>query len=213
MSRRIFILKGNEQYGPFDQSAVEAYIAQGTFSLTDMCWQEGWDDWFQLSLIVSRKPPIRTQTSRPSQNSFPQRFQHENVIYSDNLIEITTARILIDGTTYALRNVTSVKMTIKSPENGYRIGLTIFSLILGMPGFVVAKLGAEKGSWGVAFTGVILFLIGLSFYRKTRRMPKEAEYNVVITSGSGESNALTSVNRSYIKNIVSHINEAIASFN
>jgi hypothetical protein len=213
MSRRIFILKGDEQYGPFDQSDVEAYVAQGTFSPTDMCWQEGWDEWFQLSLIVSPQPPIRTQSSRPSQNSFPQPFQHENVIYSDNLIEITTARILIDGTTYALRNVTSVKMTIKSPKNGLRIGLSIFSFILGISGCAAVRVGAEMGNWGVALTGVLLFLIGLSFNRESRRMPKKAEYNVVITSGSGESNALTSENRSYIKNIISRINEAIASYN
>ena len=35
----------------------------------------------------------------------------EQKIYSDNVVAVTTTRVIIGGATYALRNITSVKMT------------------------------------------------------------------------------------------------------
>ena len=42
--------------------------------------------------------------------------QKENIIYSDSAVAVTSTRVVIGGTTYALRNITSVKMAFSSPD-------------------------------------------------------------------------------------------------
>lgn len=53
----ILVAKDGQQYGPYEKDELQAYIAQGSFSLTDQCWQEGWANWQPLSAIISRPPP------------------------------------------------------------------------------------------------------------------------------------------------------------
>jgi hypothetical protein len=40
----------------------------------------------------------------------------EERIYADDNVSVTTARIVVSGTTYALRNITSVRMTSTVPS-------------------------------------------------------------------------------------------------
>ena len=40
----------------------------------------------------------------------------EETIYSDNAVAVTSARVVVCGTTYPLRNITSVGMTCTSPR-------------------------------------------------------------------------------------------------
>ena len=52
----------------------------------------------------------------------------EETIYSDNAVVVTNTRVIIGGTTYALRNITSVEMVSTPP----RIGGAILLLVLGL---------------------------------------------------------------------------------
>jgi hypothetical protein len=54
---KIIVLKNNEQYGPYELSELESFVAQGSFSISDMCWQDEWDEWKPLSAIITRQPP------------------------------------------------------------------------------------------------------------------------------------------------------------
>ncbi len=47
----------------------------------------------------------------------------EETIYSDNNVSVTTTRVMISGTTYALRNITSVKMAMTPASQGCAIVL------------------------------------------------------------------------------------------
>ena len=51
------VTKEGQQYGPYELSKLQEYVTQGSFSLTDHCWQEGWPDWRPLSTIISSPPP------------------------------------------------------------------------------------------------------------------------------------------------------------
>ena len=48
----------------------------------------------------------------------------EEGIYADDNVSVTTARIVISATTYALRNITSVRMTRTVPSKIGPIGMT-----------------------------------------------------------------------------------------
>jgi len=53
----ILVIKDGEQYGPYELNDLAGYVSQGSFALTDLCWQDGWADWQPLSSIISRPPP------------------------------------------------------------------------------------------------------------------------------------------------------------
>lgn len=76
----------------------------------------------------------------------------EETIYVDNNVSVTTARVIIFGTTYALRNITSVKMTTTPPSNGCAVTLIVvgaLALLSAVPAF------AEK-----VFAGLTSLIIG-----------------------------------------------------
>lgn len=139
----------------------------------------------------------------------------EENIYSDNNVSVTTARIIISGTTYALRNVASVKMITTPANKGCAMmmliisaGIFIFPALMGIIA-AIALRGKDEGGGGglimlLLFIGFILGLYGWDQLKKAK--PK---YHVAISSASGETHALTSEDPDYIEKIVYAINEAI----
>ncbi len=55
----IFVLRNNEQFGPFELDELTSYVQAGNFLPTDYCWQEGWEEWRLLDSIVSLPAPIQ----------------------------------------------------------------------------------------------------------------------------------------------------------
>jgi hypothetical protein len=53
----ILVNKDGQQYGPYELNDLSEYVSQGSFALTDLCWQDGWADWQPLSSIISIPPP------------------------------------------------------------------------------------------------------------------------------------------------------------
>lgn len=138
----------------------------------------------------------------------------EVVYYSDGAIQITNARAVLGGKTYAMANITSVMMG-KIPANrtagmvAILIGLLIASCAV-CPAFIALdSSGSEAaGSWiasvGLGLLGVLVLGSGivLAVIAKPR-------YVVKLGSASGEMNALASHDQEYIQEIVSALNEAI----
>jgi hypothetical protein len=119
---------------------------------------------------------------------------------------VTTTRVTICGTTYALRNITSVKMNFSKPD--YKTAFT--ALFLAFGAFLLSIPGVTPN----APTGLrVFFVIGaialaVAGIRQIRiSLPS---YHVVIATSAGEAYALTSTDRDYITSIIASINEAIA---
>jgi hypothetical protein len=126
----------------------------------------------------------------------------EEIIYSDANVSVSTSRVIISGTTYALRNITSVKMTVTPAKQGCAIALIIVGG-LGLLGGLASKDGVLVG----LIIGAIIIGLGVLWLRAVK-----ADYHVTIASSSGEGNALTSRDRPYIQKIVDAINEAIVRY-
>jgi membrane-bound ClpP family serine protease len=127
----------------------------------------------------------------------------EEVIYSDSIVTVSTSRIVISGTTYALRNITSVKMTFAPAKTGCAIALIIVGAIVLIGGF-------SQGSYGI-LPGIVIGAIigGLGFLWLQSSKP---DYFVTIASSSGEVRALTSKDKTYVEKIVGAINDAIVQY-
>lgn len=71
----------------------------------------------------------------------------EEILYSDNVVAVTNVRVTISGATYALRNVTSVKMASSPPQIFVAIvlllvGIFVFLLFYLRPDDAVSPAGA-----------------------------------------------------------------------
>lgn len=53
----LLVLKDQQQYGPYELSELQGYVTQGSFALTDLCWQDGWPEWRPISTVVRVPPP------------------------------------------------------------------------------------------------------------------------------------------------------------
>lgn len=61
-----FVFKDGEQYGPYESDELDAYIAEGVFLLSDVCWQDGWPDWRPLSSITQQTGLPTTESAPPT---------------------------------------------------------------------------------------------------------------------------------------------------
>ena len=120
----------------------------------------------------------------------------EKIFYQDQHVLVTDSRIILNGTTYALRNVASVEMVRIHKKTPMLLGLVI---LVGIGLIIFA-------SWGTKLFGA-LCLVGAFYWIKSLA----DEYSVRINSNAGFADGLVSKSPDYINTIVAAINEAIIS--
>lgn len=129
----------------------------------------------------------------------------EETIYSDSVVTVTNARVTIGGTTYALRNVTSVRLAYSPPEIVWAVFFLVIGGIILLAAFTLFNdnefpIGVYIIA-GVLIVGAILRMITAKTY-----------FYVGLSTTSGELHLLSSKDKSYIQCIVQSINEAIVKY-
>ena len=115
----------------------------------------------------------------------------EKVFLSDEGIFVSDRRFVANGTTYAMRNIASVRATSTPPKRLAGIFVVLFGLVL---------LAQNP------FAGIPIMAIGAYFiYRQ------KAVYHVMLRDSSGETNALQSNDKQRITDIVGALNQAIGN--
>jgi hypothetical protein len=127
----------------------------------------------------------------------------EETIYSDNAVVVTNMRIIIGGATYALRNITSVKMLFTPPRLIKPILLLIVGLMILLAAFFPINENAPAPASAYVIAGMMI--VGAILWMCSAK----TKFHVGLSSASGEIHALTSINKAYIERIVLSINEAI----
>lgn len=118
---------------------------------------------------------------------------NETEFFNSGHTVVTNARFIVDGQTYAMNGVTSVKQGIKPADKKTGIWLVVIGIIL----FLVASGGAK-------LIGLVLLSVGAWLIYKAKPIA-----SVILQSSSGEVQALSSENLSFISNVVSALNQAI----
>jgi hypothetical protein len=119
--------------------------------------------------------------------------------YSDNSgVRVTSSRLIIGSTTYAMLNITSVSCAAQPPS---RTGPLLF-LILGALSFFRGFSG--HGEQGLVVFGTLLLVIGGLWWKG-----QKTQYHLKIASASGEANAVTTTDKQRVENIIQAVNEAI----
>lgn len=155
---------------------------------------------------VSTEAAACPHCGAPQQRPVPPVQPKEETIYSDNAVAVTNTRVIILGTTYALRNITSVRMTYTPPRVLGTILLLIFGLIILLTGVLSIHTNAPApiGVYligGAMVVGAILMMV-----------TAKTSYHVNLSSAAGEVHALTSKKRAYIEQIVASINKAFVKY-
>lgn len=132
----------------------------------------------------------------------------EETIYTDNNVKVTTARVIIHQTTYALRNITSVRLKSESPvKPSWPNILLIIGIVLLFFGAIPAIAGHPGDGAGLLVIGGVIVALAIAGMRKGKDT-----YYVTIASSAGETNALSSYDRDYISKIVEAINDAFVRY-
>ena len=139
----------------------------------------------------------------------------EKTIYSDNLVTVTTTRVMIIGKTYSLRNITSVEMTRTPASMAWAFlmfGLGAFFLVIAVGGYGEYNPNTGQAAiMGPAFSFIIGagIITGGVFYLRSCK----PTYHVEISNSSGGGNSVfTSKDKLYITTIVNSINDAIVEY-
>ena len=116
----------------------------------------------------------------------------EKMFFNDGGVTVSNSRMMYDGKTYAMSGVTSVKSWEKSPSRKGPIIMIAIGLLF---------LAAGK-------SGIIMALIliggGIAWW-----ISQKSDFSVMLTSASGETQAYTSTDKSFVNSIINAINESI----
>lgn len=119
----------------------------------------------------------------------------EKIFFNQGNVSVSNSRFIVDGQTYAMNNVTSVKSGVVKPN---RLG----SIVIGLIGLVMVL----SGSGGVLIGGLVLLVLAVLSW-----MGNKKQYTVLLNTSSGENQALVSSDESYIRTVINSLNDAIVS--
>ena len=117
----------------------------------------------------------------------------EQVFFEHGNVKVTNARFVVDSQTYAMNGVTSVKSNVAPPN---RTG-AILAIGVGLLMLFAAE-GASK------IIGLALVAGGAWFLSRLK-----ATHSVYLSSASGEVQALSGTDESFIKSVIHALNEAL----
>lgn len=119
----------------------------------------------------------------------------EKQYYEHGQVKVTNARFIVQTQTYAVSGITSVRFDQNIPSWAPPVLLLLAGL------FVVRQMaGSSATIWHWLFAvapGTMWFLL------------RKPTYSVTLSTAAGESRALTSKNREFIRAVVEALNQAI----
>lgn len=134
-------------------------------------------------------------------------FMVEHVLFQDGDVVVTTSRVRVGGTTYALRNITSVRVARTDSAWGARVAMT---LVLFLAWIIVNWLGAFALGFGSAMSLLITYAaFAYGVWWVWNRMRVSITYHCSLATSGEEVQALSSKDQAFIEGVVNAINEAI----
>lgn len=127
----------------------------------------------------------------------------EKTFYTSSSIKVTNTRFIVNQKTYAMASVSSVKVgsADKTPSKSNAVIVFFVGLALFFIG-----IGDLKSHWLMAAIGMGLLVLGIKMYRAIKPV---YEYKLILTTSSGETTALSSIDESDIRAVESALNDAI----
>lgn len=116
----------------------------------------------------------------------------EKMFFEENGVSVSNARFIVRGQTYAMSGVTSVKKEENPPSR-------LVPIALGLIGGFGLFNGTDDIFWAFMFLALAVFVWSR----------QKSEWIVILNSSSGETQALKSMDGSYIEGVVEALNRSI----
>lgn len=113
----------------------------------------------------------------------------ETVFFQYEGVRVTNTRFIVDGQTFAMNNITSVKAIEKKPNRVLPI------LMIALGGLVA--LNGEAGALVFSLIGAVWFAL------------QKTVFHVMLHTAGGETSALKTYQREYVDRVVTALNNAI----
>lgn len=113
----------------------------------------------------------------------------EKTFFEYEGVRVTNARFVVDGQTFAMSNVTSVKPVAVPPNRlwGYVL------LLIGLVALI------QNPFFGVPVIAIAAYFV----------YSQKATYHVMLRTSGGETKALTTHQKEYLNKVISALNDAI----
>lgn len=123
---------------------------------------------------------------------------------NDGGVYVSNTRVVIQGTTYATANITSVRKQVTPANNGCAIVLTIFGALGALGGLMMALAGNGDAPWSPLGISAVLLIIGIVWLNSLH-----PTYNVMLATAAGERQGLTSKDEGVVDRVTAAIADAI----
>jgi hypothetical protein len=136
--------------------------------------------------------------------------ESDTVLFEGTGLLVTNARVVVHDTTYAVRNITSVRIVEESIVRGIGCGLVV-AVGAGIVALVGLDQYSDSDGGGVPLGfGLVGLVVGLLAMVLAAKQPG-ARYWVAIGTSGAEQNAVSSFDRSWAQTVVAAVTTAITS--
>lgn len=128
----------------------------------------------------------------------------EHSFLNDGGVYVSNTRIVIQGTTYATANITSVRKHIVPAKSGCAVVIVIFGALGAVGGLMTALGGNRSDQWTPFIMCAILLIAGILWLRSLH-----PTYHLMLATAGGERQGMTSNDEGVVDRVSSAITDAI----
>jgi hypothetical protein len=203
---KYYIHRGGRRLGPYTPEQVVSLLRAHQLALEDLCVEEGAEDWQPLGNIVD--PALLAPTLQPAPISGIKMPPDPNTVHlQEDGMTVTNSRFIVGTQTFAVSNISAVKMKCINPAAGWPLALVCIGAAPFLIGLIMIALEKSTGDGvglGMVVLGVAIASAGLIAWRLAK-----ASYCVILTTAGGESRPYSNPDRETVVRVVTAINHAI----
>ena len=128
----------------------------------------------------------------------------ERSFLNDGYVYVSNTRILLNGTTYATANVTSVRKHVVPPNRGCAIVLVLVSAVGALGALSLALSRDGDAFWGPFILCAVLLVVGILWI-----LAAKPTYHLMLATAGGERSGLWSKDETFIDRIAAAVTDAI----
>jgi hypothetical protein len=128
----------------------------------------------------------------------------ERSFLNEGYVYVSNTRIILNGTTYATANVTSVRKHIVPANRGCALVLALFSGLGALSVLPMALTGNGDGFWAPLIFCAILLVVGILWFRAMT-----PTYHLMLATAGGERSGLWSKDEGHVDRVAAAVTDAI----
>jgi len=128
----------------------------------------------------------------------------ERSFLNDGGVYVSNSRVVIQGTTYATANITSVRKHMVPAQNGCAVVMVIFGSLGALGGLAIALGGHNSENWTPFVMCAILLIAGIAWLRSLH-----PTYHLMLATAGGERQGMTSSDEGVVDRAIVAITDAI----